>query len=69
MPEIRPTDSSPEAFEKAVKLFKKICIKSGLIKELRDRQYYIKKSDKDRAQRTSAKRRMSIENKKQNKEK
>jgi len=69
MPEIKPTDSTPEAFEKALKLFQKQCIKSGLMRELRDRQYYIKKSDKDRAKRTSAKRRLDIENKKNNKEK
>ena len=64
MPEVRPTDSTPEALEKAVKLFKKQCIKSGLIQELKDRRYFIKKSDRKRAKRASAKRRIAIENKK-----
>ena len=69
MIEVRPTDSTPEAVEKAINVFKKKCIKSGLIQELRDRRYYIKKSDKNRAKRTSAKRRMAIENKKDKQEK
>jgi len=51
-----------------INVFKKKCIKSGLIQELRDRRYHIKKSDKDRAKRTSARRRIAIENKKDKQE-
>lgn len=64
MIEIIPRDSSEESVEKAIKTFKKQCIKTGLLKEIRERRYYIKPSDKKREEKRAAKRRMDRENRK-----
>jgi ribosomal protein S21 len=48
MIEVRPKDNSDEAFTKALSTFKKICNKDGFLKEIRDRRYYQKPSEKKR---------------------
>jgi small subunit ribosomal protein S21 len=50
MIEIQVKDNSDEAFDRAVKLFKKVCNNDGFIQELRDRQYYKKPSEKKHEQ-------------------
>lgn len=37
-------DNSPEAFEKMIRTFKKICQKDGFIQEIRERRYFEKPS-------------------------
>ncbi|RLE42088.1 30S ribosomal protein S21 [Candidatus Woesearchaeota archaeon] len=44
-------------FERAIRLFKKLCLKDGFMMELRERRYFIKPSVKKRAERNSKKRR------------
>ena len=39
-------DNNPASFEKAMKVFKKLCQKDGFMLELRDRRYYKKPSQK-----------------------
>ncbi len=48
MLEVKIIDNNPSSFEKAMKLFKKICQKDGFMIELRERQYYKKPSVKKR---------------------
>jgi len=48
MIEIKVQDNSDEAFDKAVKMFKKIVNNEGHLKELLERRYYMKPSDKQR---------------------
>jgi small subunit ribosomal protein S21 len=45
MIEIKVKDNSPEEFEKAVKLFKKIVNNAGFLREIQDRKYYEKPSE------------------------
>jgi ribosomal protein S21 len=40
--------SDEKEFDKAVKLFKKIVMKSGILEEVKERRYYQKPSDKAR---------------------
>ena len=40
--------SDPHNFEKALRIFKKVCQKDGFLMELKDRQYYTKPSEKKR---------------------
>lgn len=48
MIEVRPKDNSLKEFDKAVKLFKKKCDKEGFLKEIQERKFYKKPSDKKR---------------------
>lgn len=41
-------DESKEAFDNAMRVFKKVCQKDGFLQELKDRKYYKKPSDKKR---------------------
>lgn len=49
MIEIKVRDNSDIAFDKAVKMFKKIVNNEGFLREIQERRYYIKPSDKKRA--------------------
>jgi small subunit ribosomal protein S21 len=46
MIEVKIKDDTPESFNKALSIFKKKCSKDGFIKELMDRKYYKKPSEK-----------------------
>lgn len=43
-------------FDRAVKLFKKLCNNDGFIEEIKERRYYTKPSDKKRAELKAKKR-------------
>jgi len=64
MIEIKVKDSSQEAFLKAIALFKKKCNKSGFLKEIRDRRYYKKPSDRKRETKRQTQRMIANQNKK-----
>ena len=64
MIEIKVKDNSQEAFSKAMALFKKKCNKSGFLKEIRDRKYYKKPSDKKRETKRQTQRMIKNQNKK-----
>jgi len=46
MIEIKVRDNTDEAFDKAVKMFKKTVNNEGFLKEVQERRYYEKPSDK-----------------------
>ena len=46
MIEIKVRDNTDEAFDKAVKMFKKTVNNDGFLKEVQERRYYEKPSDK-----------------------
>jgi len=50
-------DDSKETFEKAMKLFKKVCQADGFIRELQERRYYKKPSVKRKEKQAKARRR------------
>lgn len=41
---VRVDKKDEQGFEKALKVFKKQCMKEGIIEELKERRYYISKS-------------------------
>ena len=43
-------------FEQAFKRFKKDCIKEGIVRECRDRMYYVSKAEKERAKKKAGRR-------------
>lgn len=49
MLEVKVTDKT--SFEKAMKIFKKVCQKEGFLVELKERRYYSKPSEKKRRKR------------------
>ena len=51
MIEVKITDNDPGTFEKAMKIFKKLCQNDGFMLELRDRKHFIKPSVKKRQKR------------------
>ncbi len=48
MIEVKINDDSQQAFEKAMKIFKKLCQNDGFMLELRERKHFIKPSVKKR---------------------
>jgi len=54
-------------FDKAVKKFKKICNKDGLLQEMRDRRYFKKPSQKRREQIIARKRIIALNQKRRKK--
>jgi len=48
-----------ESFEKAIRRFKKLCNKEGLMKKLKEMKYYEKPSDKRRRRQQKAARKAS----------
>jgi len=54
MIEVKISDPSTASFEKAMKIFKKLCQKDGFMLELRDRKFYKKLSVKRREKRLEA---------------
>lgn len=48
MIEVNVQDNTDESFDKAYKLFKKLVNNEGHLKEIQERRYYIKPSDKKR---------------------
>ena len=65
MIEVKVQDQSDEAFEKAMKIFKKVCQKDGFMMELRERRAYKKPSEKRRDAKREAIRKQKL--KKRNK--
>ena len=47
-----------ESFEKALRRFKKLCNKEGVMKKLKEKKYYEKPSDRRRRQNQKAQRKM-----------
>lgn len=64
---IQVKDNSEDAFNRAFQTFKKVCNKDGFLKEVRDRRYYKKPSQKKHDKTGEVKRRMENERKKQKK--
>ena len=54
MIEVKITDNNPSSFEKAMKIFKKLCQNDGFMLELRERRYYKKPSVKRREKKLEA---------------
>ena len=52
MPKIRVDDRKP--FEVTLRYFKRACEKAGVVKELRERQYYIKPTTQRRIDKKAA---------------
>jgi ribosomal protein S21 len=48
MIEVKVQDNTEESFDKAYKLFKKLVNNEGHLKEIQERRYYTKTSDKKR---------------------
>jgi len=48
MIEVKIQDNTDESFDKAYKIFKKLVNNEGFIKEIQERRYYKKPSDKTR---------------------
>lgn len=46
MIEIKVRDNTDESFDKAVKMFKKTVNNDGILKEIQERRYFEKRSDK-----------------------
>ena len=44
-PRRNPKTKQVESFDRMLRRFKKICDKKGIVKECRDRQYYVKPND------------------------
>lgn len=53
---VQISENTPQAFEKAMRIFKKKTQKDGFIREIRERRYYKKPSIKKREKRIQAKR-------------
>ena len=64
MIEVKINDNSDEAFEKGFKIFKKLCNKDGFMKEVRDRRYFKKPSEKRREHLKEVERQREIDKKK-----
>ena len=56
MIEVKVRDNSDMAFDKAVKMLKKLVSNAGFLKELQERRYYEKPSDKRRRKLRTTKR-------------
>ena len=56
MIEVKVKDGSDDAFKNALKIFKKVCTKEGILREAKERRYYKKPSEKKREYRNSLKR-------------
>lgn len=55
-----------ESLDSALRRFKKKVISEGIMQQLRDREYYVSKSQKRRAAKKAAKRKQQIANMKNN---
>lgn len=53
MIEVKVND--PGSFEKAMRIFKKVCQRDGFLMELKDRQYYSKPSERKRFKKSKKK--------------
>jgi len=54
MIEVKIDDDSLNEFDKKVRLFKKLINKDGVLREVRDRRYYVKPSVKEKLKRQKA---------------
>ncbi len=63
MIQVKITDNNPSSFEKAMKIFKKLCQNDGFMLELRDRKFYKKPSVKKREKKQEAIRKQKRNNK------
>ncbi len=63
MIKVKITDNNLASFEKAMKIFKKLCQADGFMLELRDRKYYKKPSVRKREKKLEAIRKEKIKKK------
>ena len=54
---VQVRDNTPEEFEKALRVFKKKCNNDGFLREVRERRYALKPSEKKKLKREKNKRR------------
>ena len=60
-PRIHPKSKNVEPFDRMLRRFKKICDKKGIVKECRDRQYYVKPNDLKNQKNQAIKRRKKLD--------
>ena len=60
-PRRNPKTKQVESFDRMLRRFKKICDKKGIVKECRDRQYYVKPNDLKNQKNQAIKRRKKLD--------